>query len=188
MKASTRAWAMAAALTLSGCTRLGGPAATPTLSSENVMRTAETIAQQTRDAATPTPSEVPTTPTPTAPLVSDTPIPTATSASPIVTCNYNVAVRSGPGVQYDQVDLFLQGQTADVIGKFGTSPNETWYSIHRIGAGKDGWVWSGAVTFGGNSGRVPELPAPPTQTLTPGPTHPPTPSATPGTPSPTATH
>ncbi|MCZ6529185.1 MAG: hypothetical protein O6949_02480, partial [Chloroflexi bacterium] len=58
-----------------------------------------------------------------------------------------------------------------------------WWLIRRFGeAGRDGWVWSGAVTLSGNEAGVPVLEPPPTPTPTPSeePTGPPpTPSDTP---------
>ncbi len=144
-----------------GCSSRATPAA-PTLTSDQVIHTAEAIAQLTSQAITLTPSPVPASPTATPTLATSTPAPTASSTSPTATAKYTVAVRTGPGEVYEQLDLFVQGQAADVYGQYTGSPIGPWYFIHRIGAGKDGWVWSGAVDFSGNPAQVPPMDAPPT--------------------------
>jgi hypothetical protein len=146
---------------VAGCSS-GSSRPTPTLTSDQVIRTAEAIAQLTSQATTPTPSPIPASPTGTPTLATSTPAPTPSSASPMATAKYTVAVRTGPGEVYEQLDLFVQGQVADVYGQYTGSPIGPWYFIHRIGAGKDGWVWSGAVDFSGNPAQVPPMDAPPT--------------------------
>jgi uncharacterized protein YraI len=79
-----------------------------------------------------------------------------------VTAKYNVAVRSGPGEEYPAIDLFLQGQTAQVFGRIDDTPIGTWWMIHRIGQGLDGWVWGGATDLSGGEGGIPILTPPPT--------------------------
>ncbi|HMK08691.1 MAG TPA: SH3 domain-containing protein, partial [Anaerolineales bacterium] len=79
-----------------------------------------------------------------------------------VSAKYNVSVRSGPGEAYPIVDLFLQGQTAQVVGRIDATDIGTWYLVHRIGQGIDGWVWSGATDGSGDLNLVPVLEAPPT--------------------------
>lgn len=157
--AGTLALSLAAALLGAGCSA-GLGARTPTPSTEDVIRTAEAMAEATRLAATPTPSPAPVTATatPTAtPAVSPTPEATATPAisGPVVTANYPVSVRLGPGEAYEQVDLFLTGQMARVIGRFDDTPIGTWFLVVRIDVGKDGWVWSGAVTLTGDPALIP---------------------------------
>jgi hypothetical protein len=149
------------AVLLAGC-GLGRPAATPTISSEDVLGTAQAYAEETRNAVTATPTATPVPPTPTVPLATDTPAPTSTPTFPVVTAKYSVAVRSGPDEVYPAIDLFLQGQTAQVIGRFDDTPIGTWWSILRIGQGINGWVWSGAVDLSGDVSGVPVLEAPPT--------------------------
>jgi uncharacterized protein YgiM (DUF1202 family) len=157
----TAAMLLPAAALLVGC-GLGGPAATPTISSEDVLRTAQAYAEQTRQAVTPTPTPTPVPPTATVPLATATPSATATSTFPVVTAKYNVAVRSGPGEVYAAIDLFLQGQTGQVIGRYDDTPIGTWWSMIRIGQGLNGWVWSGAVDLSGDVSGVPVLEPPPT--------------------------
>jgi len=144
---------------LAGCR---GASGTPTLSSEDVLRTAQAIAEKTRSAPTDTPTPVPQTATPTIPLPTSTPTETATPNFAAATAKYNVSVRSGPGEEYPIVDLFLQGQTAQVIGRYDDSPIGTWYLVTRIGQGINGWVWSGAADVSGDLATVPVLEAPPT--------------------------
>ena len=144
---------------LAGCRAASG---TPTLSSDDVLRTAQAIAEQTRSAPTDTATPVPETATPTIPLPTSTPTETSTPNFAAVTAAYNVSVRSGPGEEYPILDLFLQGQTAQVIGRFDESPIGTWYLVTRIGQGINGWVWSGATESSGDLVGVPILEAPPT--------------------------
>ena len=144
---------------LAGC---GGASGTPTLASDDVLRTAQAIAAQTRNAPTDTPTPVPGTATPTIALPTSTPTETSTPDFAAITASYNVAVRSGPGVEYPILDLFLQGQTAQVIGRFYEEEKGTWYLVTRIGQGINGWVWSGATEASGDLVGVPILEAPPT--------------------------
>jgi hypothetical protein len=155
-----------AALGLAGCSfgAAGGPTATPTLSSAGVMKTAEAIAQATRDAATPTLSPTPVTPTATVPEVTDTPPPTSTPSSPTIKANYNAYVRSGPDEAFEYVDFLLEGKTAEVLGRYENASNGTWWYIQPSGEGLAGWIWSGAVTFSGNQAAVPPRESPPTPT------------------------
>ena len=138
-----------------GCS--GAGRGTPTPSAEDVIRTAEAMAEQTRQAATPTSSPTPVTPTatfkPVTPTVAVTPTPAV--SGPVVTADYPVTVRVGPGETYAQVDLLLTGQMARVVGRFDDTPIGTWYLLQRIGVGKDGWVWSGAVTLVGDPALIP---------------------------------
>jgi len=138
-----------------GCT--GAGLGTPTPSAEDVIRTAEAMAEQTRQAATPTSSLTPVTPTatfmPVTPTVAVTPTPAV--SGPVVTADYPVTVRVGPGETYAQVDLMLTGQMARVVGRFDDTPIGTWYLLQRIEVGKDGWVWSGAVALVGDPALIP---------------------------------
>jgi hypothetical protein len=159
-----------AALGLAGCSfgAVGGPTATPTLSSADVMQTAQAIAQATRDASSPTPSPTPVTPTETVPAVTDTPAATATPSSPMVTASYNAYIRTGPDEAFDYIDFLLEGKTAQVLGRFENASSGTWWYIQPSGDGLAGWIWSGAVTFSGSQSAVPSRESPPTPT--PGPT------------------
>jgi hypothetical protein len=173
-----------AAIGLGACRGEQTPGATPTMSSEQVLATAQGIAEQTRSAASPTASPTPITPSPTIPQESPTLEATSTPTSPRLRASYNANVRSGPGEEYEVIDVLLQGQEADVLGRYDDTPIGTWYFISRSGGGLDGWVWSGAVILSGNAGLIPFRDAPPTSTPVPGPTQTPTPtpSATVATP------
>jgi hypothetical protein len=155
-----------AVLATGGCSfgAAGRPTATPTLSSANVMKTAEAIAQATRDAATPTLSPTPITPTATVPPMTDTPVVTDTPSSPMVTANYNAYIRTGPDEAFDYIDFLLEGKTADVLGRYENLSNGTWWYIQPTGDGLAGWIWGGAVTFTGNQAAVPQRESPPTPT------------------------
>lgn len=159
----TRRWLVLGLVTLlaSGC-GLGRAPATPTISSDDVLRTAQAYAEETRRAVTATPSVTPIPPTSTVPTATVTPSPTSTPNYPVLTAKYNVAVRSGPSEDYPVIDLFLQGQTAQVAGRFDDTPIGTWWYILRIGQGINGWVWGGATDLFGSVAGVPVLEAPPT--------------------------
>jgi hypothetical protein len=151
-----------------GCSSKQEPTEQPTRSSEDVLRTAEAIAEKTRQSSTSTPEPIPTevTPSPTVVEQSPTPNPTETLTSPRVRADYNANVRSGPDEGYPVIDFFLAGEEADVIGLNIHPTMGTWWYIKRIGQGLNGWVWGGAVTFSGDATGIPYLEAPPTPTAT----------------------
>ena len=149
-----------------GCNPSQDPLITPTRSGESIISTAKVYAEQTRHATAQTPPPVTISPSPIAIQETSTPEPTETPSVPIVTADYNSHVRSGPDEMYQNIDFLLTGQTAEVIGRFENDNTGTWWYIRRIGEGKDGWIWSGAVTLSGNAGGVPVLEAPPTPTPT----------------------
>ncbi|GMR09925.1 MAG: hypothetical protein BMS9Abin28_0746 [Anaerolineae bacterium] len=166
--------------TLSACSFSSQDAVTPTPSSEQVLQTAQAIAQATIDSVTPTPTLAPPTDTPGPPTETFTPEPTGTPSTPVVTADYNANVRAGPGEEYEGLDFFLAGEQANVAGRYDDTPIGTWWFIRRIGDGRDGWVWSGAATLSGSEAGIPVLEPPPTPTPTEEPTGPPpTPSETP---------
>jgi hypothetical protein len=174
-----------AALLLTACTFGAGTDQTPTLSGELVLQTAEAAARQTREAFSPTPTRVLQTPTPTAPVETGTPTATSTPTFVTATADVTANVRSGPGSMYDWVDFLYQGDTAEVVGRFESQESDaggTWWLIHRIGQGRDGWVWGGVVTVSGDVSGVPYMIPPPSST--PGPTLTSTPEPTTETPSP----
>lgn len=164
---------------LTACNLRAGPASTPTLTSEEALQTAQAIADATRRAASPTPSPTPIPPSPTPILATDTPTATATPTTAVVTANYNAYVRAGPDVSFEWIDFLLQGQSAQVAGRYENPDSGTWWYIRRLGEGKDGWIWSGAVTLSGDASAVPLMPLPATPTPPAAPTSPPTATATP---------
>lgn len=157
----------------------GAETPTETPSADQVLQTAQAMAEATLAAETPTATRVPPTATPDIPTQTPTPVLTATPSSPIVTADYNANVRRGPGESYEAIDIFLAGAQGNVVGRYDNSPIGTWWFIERIGEGLNGWVWSGAVTLSGSAVGVPVLALPPTSTPTPEPTSPPQPTATP---------
>lgn len=166
-----------AALLISGC-NFGAPAGTsetPTLSSDDVMRTAEAMVEATRQSSSPTPTINPVTLTPTQPPASATPTITSTPSAPIVVADYNANVRSGPDEVFGVVDFLLQGDQANAEGRFIHDDGGVWYYITREGQGLPGWIWGGAVTVAGDPDSIPFLESPPTPTPGPSPTESPTP-------------
>lgn len=173
---------------LSACNFSSQDAATPTPSSEQVLQTAQAIAQATLDAATPTQTSAPPTDTPGPPTETFTPEPTGTPSIPTAVADYNANIRNGPGEEYEIIDFILAEEAGEIVGRYDDTPIGTWWLIRRFGeAGRDGWVWSGAVTLSGNEAGVPVLEPPPTPTSTPSeqPTAPPAPPSE--TPAATAT-
>jgi uncharacterized protein YraI len=154
-------------LGLAACAQAPRSESTPTISSDDVLKTAEAIAEATRSAASPTATETPLTPTPTEVLETATPQATSTPLSPIVVADYNANVRSGPDEAFPVIDFLLEGDQANVVGRYQNETNGTWWSIRRIGKGLDGWVWGGAVTLSGDAGQVPSLESPPTPEIEP---------------------
>ncbi len=167
------------ALVIASCSSSEGQSDEPTRSSEDVLRTAEAIAQKTRQAVTPTHTNTPITPTATSPPPTETPVWTAPPTVPIVSPVYNANVRSGPDEAYPIIDFFLDGQEAEVIGRYEHPQMGTWWFINRIGQGLNGWVWNGAVILSGNPAEIPYFEPPPTPTETPIPTSLPQPTDTP---------
>jgi uncharacterized protein YgiM (DUF1202 family) len=154
-----------AAAVLVGCSN--GAAGTQTLSADEVIATAQAAALATRGAITPTATPTPVTPSPTVPVATATPTLAPTSEIPIGTAAYNANVRSGPGVEYESVDGFYQGQTAELIGRTVNALGETWWLLRRIGSGLNGWVWDRAIVVSGDVSGVPNLEPPASPTPTP---------------------
>jgi uncharacterized protein YraI len=105
-----------------------------------------------------------------------------------VQARYNANVRRGPGENYEAIDVFYEGSSAEVLGRYDHPATGVWWFIDRIGEGLNGWVWGGAVLFSGNPASVPYFEAPPTSTPSPEPTQaPPSTLAPSETPAPSAT-
>jgi uncharacterized protein YgiM (DUF1202 family) len=174
------ALAAAAAALLAGCNFSPAPEPTATLSPEQVLQTAQAIAEATLRAVTPTPAitdtPVPASETPI--LETATPEPSVTPSSPVLVAAYNANVRYGPGEEYPVVDFLLAGQSADIVGRYDDTPIGTWWLIQRT-QGINGWIWSGAVEVSGSTVGVPVLEKPPTPTPTKGPSKTPGPTSAP---------
>lgn len=171
-----------AALGVAGCNfgAGGGPTATPTLSSADVLKTAQAMAEATRQAISPTATVVPVTETETPLPVTETSAPTPSPSSPTVTANYNAYIRSGPDESYDYIDFLLEGASAHVLGRYDNPDSGTWWYVSPVEKGLDGWVWGGAVSFAGDQNGVPFRQPPPTPTRPPKPTKTPHDTATVG--------
>ena len=171
---------------LGACSPSSQETETPTASSDQVLQTAQAIAQATLDAITPSPLPPTVTNTPGPPTETSTPEATATPSIPTAVADYNANIRGGPGEEYDVIDFILAGEAGEIIGRWDDTPIGTWFYIRRFGeAGRDGWVWSGAVTLSGNDAGVPFMTPAPTATATEEPTNPPPPPSETPTPDPT---
>ncbi len=161
-----------AGLMLAGCNfgARGGPSPTATITSEDIMETAQAIAEATRQGITPTGTQVAATATPSAEPVTQVPTVTPTPSSPIVIADYNANVRTGPGEEFPAIDFLLEGDQANAVGQFLNDDTGTWYFLRRIGQGLDGWIWGGAVTVAGDPNLIPFIESPPTPTPGPSPT------------------
>ncbi|MGA9534159.1 MAG: SH3 domain-containing protein, partial [Anaerolineales bacterium] len=115
----------------------------------------------TRVPKTATPTPIPETPTPTT---------SPTPESALLIADYNANVRSGPGDVFGGIDFLLQGDQANVEGRYLNDQSGTWYYITRVDQGLPGWIWGGAVTVAGNEATIPFLDSPPTPTPGPSPT------------------
>jgi len=157
-----------ALLLAGGLAACRGPAApaSSTPSPEQVIATAEAIAELTRSAVTPTATLPPFTATPEPPTATSTLAATSTPDFPIVTALFNAYVRSGPDDANPNVDFILLGQTGEILGQYNNFTSETsagvWYLIRRIGGGLDGWVYGGAVSVSGDLSTVPPIDLVPT--------------------------
>jgi hypothetical protein len=131
--------------------------------SEGVISTAKAYAELTLQATFQTPPPTPIRPSPTISLETPTSMPTTTPDIPIVTAIFGANVRSGPSEEYSIIDLLFEGDSAEVVGMYDNINYEpvTWWRIHRIGEGKDGWIWSGVVSLSGDFDEVPILIPPP---------------------------
>lgn len=139
-----------------------GSSADSTRTGQEVIETAQAYAQMTREATLQTPPPPTITPTATEILFTSTPTVTSTPSEAIATSDYNAFVREGPDESFPDIDLFLQGQTARITGRYENLVNGTWWYIERLEGGKDGWVWGGAVTVAGDVEGIPHLTSPPT--------------------------
>lgn len=141
--------------------------ATPTLSSDQVLETAQAIADATRNAQVPTQTDTMPPPTETVPVDTPTLVNTATPSSTYIVADYNSNVRFGPGEEYPIIDFLYAGDEADVEGRYDETELGTWWFIRRRGQGLDGWIWSGAVTLYGDESGIPILEKPPVPTKEP---------------------
>lgn len=159
-------------LLASGCNFGASPGAetTATLTSDDVMATAEAIAAATRQAVTAVPSPVAATATPSEIPPTEQPSETPTPESPLIVAEYNANVRSGPGEVFPVIDFLLQGDEANAVGQFLNDSTGTWYLLRRIGQGRDGWIWGGAVRVAGDPNLIAFVESPPTPTPGPSPT------------------
>lgn len=137
------------------------PAVTVPSSSEAVVLTAAaqtltTIAPQSTLAAAPPFSTVPQA-TPT-----NAPQGTPASSAVLLTVSTATNCRSGPGREYDLLDVLNVGETAEAVGRY--PPANYWIIKKPHGAGLC-WLWGQYVTIvGGDALLLPEMTPPPSPT------------------------
>ncbi len=149
--------------TLWGCTAGEDSTSVSTQSSEGVISTAKAYAEMTLQVTEQTPPPMRLTSSPPTPIDTPTSISTSTPEIPIVTANQDANVRSGPSEDYPVIDLLFVGISAEIDGRYENiyyDPS-TWWRIHRVGEGKDGWVWTGVLSVSGNIDDVLILIPPP---------------------------
>ncbi len=104
-------------------------------------------------------------PTPTSDGLPGSNIPTPVPGFPFVTANENVNIRTGPGVDYDNIGILKEGENAAIIAY---SNDSTWWAIRYPNPPLDiGWVSADYVTQTGDVTIVP-TPAPGAPILTAG--------------------
>jgi uncharacterized protein YraI len=102
-------------------------------------------------------------PTPTSDGVPGSIIPTPVPGFPFVTANENVNIRTGPGVDYDNIGILKEGENAAIIAY---SNDSTWWAVRYPNPPLDiGWVSADYVTQTGDVTIVP-TPAPGAPILT----------------------
>lgn len=120
----------------------------------------------TLQPATPTPSTVENTPTLEVIVPAESPppppdsdegtgsiIPTPVPGFPFVTANENVNIRTGPGVDYDNIAILKEGENAAIIAY---SNDSSWWAIRYPNPPLDiGWVSADYVTQTGDVTIVP---------------------------------
>lgn len=97
------------------------------------------------------------------PQFTATPGATSTPSVPTVTVSVNTNCRTGPSVQYDNIDSLLIGQTAELVGK---NSQTGYWIIKRLNGSGTCWLFPQYATVSGNTANLPEYPVPPTPTPT----------------------
>lgn len=87
---------------------------------------------------------------------------TGTPSGPSIFVPEQVNVRSGPGTNYEQLGILVQGSTAPAIGR---SPGGEWIMVVYAG-GPDGvgWVYTQLVRLDAGQSTIPIVEPPPTPT------------------------
>lgn len=87
---------------------------------------------------------------------------TGTPEGPVILVPDQVNVRTGPGVDYDQVGVMISGQRAPAVGR---SPGGEWVQIRYPGIpGNLGWVFTPLVRLEPPGATLPIVEPPPTPT------------------------
>ncbi len=116
--------------------------------------------------ATPSPTTPIPTPTPTFIVFTPTPVlqPTATPVpadeKPLVTALVGLNVRTGPGLDYEIIDLLAKGESAEITGR--DQYGGWWQIVFPSDQGDRGWVAAGnQFSTASNAENVPVVDAPP---------------------------
>lgn len=102
-------------------------------------------------------------------IITDTPSATETPtapAAPLTVFNKNANCRRGPGLVYDVVTSFVQGQQVQADGR---SDDQTWLYVLVPNTIAHCWVGISTVDTNIDLGALPVIPTPPTPTVTPKP-------------------
>jgi hypothetical protein len=87
---------------------------------------------------------------------------TGTPEGPMILVPDQVNVRTGPGVEYDQIGVMISGQRAPVVGR---SPGGNWLQIRYPGVpGNLAWVFTSLVRLEPPGATLPIVEPPPTPT------------------------
>lgn len=105
-----------------------------------------------------TPPQVATASEPTA-------TPTPTLNTPMFTFTEDAFGRNGPGSAYEQVTVFLKGQSVEIDGLNPGFPR--WWWVRIPGTGRHGWVSDATGTTSGDVGSLPIYTPVPLPTFTP---------------------
>jgi uncharacterized protein YgiM (DUF1202 family) len=143
-----RSWIVVLLLFLSACI-FDGSEPTPTVESETPSATEESE----KGAVSPSPTRPTTTPT-----LRATAPPTETAVARVKPISNAIFIRSGPGDGFEQIALFYEDETAEVVS---TDEFGNWYEI-RTEEGQEGWVAASVVELIGGQIVVEAASASPT--------------------------
>ena len=82
--------------------------------------------------------------------------------------NYGANCRSGPGANFPNVVVLVEGSKLDIIGKANATDGVPWWQVRSLGQ-PDCWLIDMALAITGDKGSVPVVVSPPTPTPAPPP-------------------
>ena len=89
---------------------------------------------------------------------------TATPSVPMISVGLATNCRTGPGASYDYLTALLEGEKAEVVGKY-TSVSPPYWVIRK--GSVTCWLWGQSATVEGNTSTLPEMIPPPSPTPPP---------------------